>query len=146
MPGAGATARRPAVAMNAAGDAVVAWWEAGVMAAGRPAGGGFGAPAALSAAGGAPPRLRAPEVALSGGRTATAAWLRIDGGRARVEGAAGPFDGPWPAAAALSPPTAAQRRPPSLAGAARTAPRWWPGRSPWAGPPPRSGRASWGVA
>ncbi|MGE3233972.1 MAG: hypothetical protein AB7O78_09605, partial [Thermoleophilia bacterium] len=117
VPGAGATARRPAVAMNAAGDAVVAWWEAGVMAAGRPAGGAFGAPAAISAPSGAPPRLRAPEVALSRGGKATAAWLRVDGGRTRVEGSVGTLGGPWQPATVLSLAAARNAGRPSLAGA-----------------------------
>ena len=107
--------------MNAAGDALVAWWEAGVMAAAARPGAGSARRRRCPRPAARRPASAAPEVALSGGRTATAAWLRIDGGRARVEGAAGPFDGPWPAATALSPPTARNAGRPSLAGAANGA-------------------------
>ena len=105
VPGAGAGARRPAVALNGAGDAVVAWYEAGVLAAGRPHGGAFGPPQALSAAGGLPTlqNLKAPALALAGGGRAVAAWRRATAGHFRVEASVGSVAGPWRPPAVLSP-------------------------------------------
>lgn len=103
---AGARARFPAVAVNAAGDAVVAWPQDAVMVAERRAGGPFTAPRAISAAGGLPAvsNLDPPDVAVADGGRAIATWRRSIGGHFRTEAAVRPAaDVNWGTAAILSP-------------------------------------------
>ena len=123
VPGAGATARRPALAMNAAGDATLAWWEGGLVGAARPAGAAFGAPVAISETGGVPgpSALRAPELTLSPTGRAVAAWRRAVGGRMRVEAAVGALGAAWSTPVVVSPTSSRSAGRPSLAANARGA-------------------------
>jgi hypothetical protein len=69
--------RAPAIAMSAAGDAIVAWLEDGaVRAAARPAGRPFGSPSTLTAPAGEMAQLDGPEVAIAGDGRAIAVWTR----------------------------------------------------------------------
>lgn len=82
---AGERAANPRLAVNAAGDAVAVWeWASGastlVQAASRPAGGTWGAPVHLTAAG----QSAAPQVALDAAGNAVAAWSRENGSAIRV--------------------------------------------------------------
>ncbi|HMO00547.1 MAG TPA: hypothetical protein PKD59_14130 [Miltoncostaeaceae bacterium] len=101
--------------MNAAGTAVVAWWESGVMAVRRAPGGALAAPVPLSQPGGAGPSPAPPVLAVSASGRVVAAWRRVADGRARVEGAAGAPDGTW-SRAILSPAAARSAGRPALAG------------------------------
>ena len=105
---AGVTGRLPAVAVDASGSAVAAWYGTAVTIAERPAGGAFGAPRAISDPGGLPQaaNLGAPEIALADGGRAVAAWRRGAGGSLRVEAAVRPAGSDWAPAAAVSPPAA----------------------------------------
>ena len=105
VPGAGAGARRPAVALNGAGDAVADLVRGRGPRGGPPHGGAFGPPQALSAAGGLPKlqNLKAPALALAGGGRAVAAWRRATAGHFRVEASVGSVAGPWRPPAVLSP-------------------------------------------
>jgi hypothetical protein len=98
---AGQSAFQPRVALDAAGNAIVAWRRNDgaadrIQAAFRPAGGTFGVPQTLSAAGeglgAAPPATipgaaRDPDVAMDPAGNAVAVWRRFDGGDWRIQAA-----------------------------------------------------------
>jgi len=84
---AGETAKEPALAMNAAGDAVAVWTRFDgldfvVQAAARPAGGGWQGPHDISAAG---QDAEEPQVAIGPSADALALWSRYDGSRFVVQ-------------------------------------------------------------
>lgn len=113
-------ARVPAVAVDAAGDAVVAWAQDAVMVSERSAGGAFGPPIAVSAAGGLPAvtNLGAPAVAVSDGGRAYVAWRRQTAGRFRIEAAVRPAGLGWTPPATLSPAATRNAGRPSLGASA----------------------------
>jgi hypothetical protein len=75
---AGASASVPAVAMNDAGDSIVAWQRAGfVQASPRPGGAGFSAPVQLGLAG--LDAFGTPQAAIDGGGNAVVVWQEPDG-------------------------------------------------------------------
>ncbi|HEV7806075.1 MAG TPA: PKD domain-containing protein [Solirubrobacteraceae bacterium] len=98
---AGTSASAPGVAMNGAGDSIVAWQRAGdffVQASQRPGGTGFSAPGQLGVAG-----LEAfgtPQVAIDGDGDAVVVWQEPDGAglntvvRAAIRPAGGSFGAP----------------------------------------------------
>ncbi len=103
----GQEALDPQVAVNASGDAVAVWKRSNgsneiVQAASRPAGGAWGAPADLSAAG---EDSEEPQVAIDNGDDAVAVWT--GGGGDKVEAASRPGGGAWKAATDLSGPAVA---------------------------------------
>ena len=113
---AGTGARFPAVAVNGAGDAVVAWAQDALTVSERTGGGAFGPPEAISPAGGLPAvaNLGAPDVAVADGGRTIAVWRRQSAGRFRVEAAVRPAGLDWTAAATLSPAAARNAGRPSL--------------------------------
>lgn len=101
----GSGAVHPQIAMNAAGDAVVAWEHLvgqtmAVQAVVRPAGGTFSAPVDLSAAGLSGPL---PRVAIDGAGNATVVWTQAGPAGTTVQVATRPAGGSWAPAADLSP-------------------------------------------
>ena len=101
----GSGAVHPQIAMNAAGDALVAWEHLVgqtmvVQAVVRPAGGTFSAPVDLSAAGLMGPL---PRVAIDGAGNATVVWTQTGPAGTTVQVATRPAGGTWSAAADLSP-------------------------------------------
>ncbi len=82
----GENASAPAVAMDAAGDAIALWSRSDganirVEASTAPAGGSFSAPAALSEAG---EDAGSPQVAMAPGGAATAVWVSKNGGESWI--------------------------------------------------------------
>jgi hypothetical protein len=91
--------QRPALAADPAGNAVVAWLQSNgthqlMRAAFRPAGGSFGPPATISAAG---QHAANPDLAMDGAGNAIVVWSRSDGTRQRVQWAYRPVGGGFPA-------------------------------------------------
>jgi hypothetical protein len=84
---AGSPSRLPAVAVNAAGDAVVTWYQNDALVVSERTGGGaFGAPRSLSAGGGFPDvtNLGAPSLGLAADGRTVVAWRQRFAGLFRV--------------------------------------------------------------
>ncbi len=101
---AGQSAESPQVAVDPAGDAVAVWARSNgtntiVQSAARPAGGAWGAPHDLSAAG---QNAESPQVAVDQAGDAVAVWARYDGSNTIVEVASASPGGAWQPAQALS--------------------------------------------
>jgi PKD repeat protein len=100
----GSVSVHPQIAMNAAGDAIVAWehlanQEVVIQAAVRPAGGSFAAPVDVSAAG---PQGEPPGVALDSAGTATVVWTQTSAAGATAQSATRPAGGAFAAPVDLS--------------------------------------------
>ncbi len=99
-----ADARRPSVAVNDSGAAIVAWFQDGVIVAERPGDGAFGIPRTISGGGGLPgAALRPPTLALAGDGRAVAVWRRTVDGRRRIEAIVRPAVEAWGATTVISP-------------------------------------------
>ncbi len=101
---AGQSGFAPQVAMDKAGDAIAVWYRFNgtnyiVQAAVRPAGGSFGAPVDLAAAG---QDSFASQVALDQAGDAVAVWVRFNGSTQIVQGAVRPAGGSFGAPVDLS--------------------------------------------
>ncbi len=92
------SASHPTIAVDERGDAIAAWYASTkqvLQAAFRPAGGSFGAPVAISAAG---EEARYPRAAIDAAGDATVAWERNNGTYDIVEAALRPAGGSFGAA------------------------------------------------
>ncbi len=103
--GRGEDASTPQVALDPAGDAVVVWPRSNgtntiVQAASRPAGGSFGVPVNLSAAGQS--TQGEPEAALDSAGNAVVVWSRSNGTNNIVQAASRPAGGSFGAPVNLS--------------------------------------------
>jgi len=126
---AGQDAGAPHVAVDAQGNAVVAWVRSNgaeqvVQSAARPAGGAWQAAVDISAAGG---DARAVQLGTDAHGTAVAVWLRGSAGTAAVQGAVRPAGAAWHAAADLSAPGQSAGDPQVGVGGQGTAVVVWPG-------------------
>ncbi|HEY4096382.1 MAG TPA: PKD domain-containing protein [Baekduia sp.] len=101
------------VAVDAQGDATAVWvWSDGshnrVQTSTRPAGGSWGAPATLSAAGQA---ANSPQVAVDARGNVTALWERDNGTHDIVQVAVRPAGGSWSSPSSLSSPSVSAQYP-----------------------------------
>jgi hypothetical protein len=101
---AGQNSSEPQVAFDASGNAIAVWSQSQgantrIEAAFRPAGGSFGAPVAISAAGGSASN---PHVSFDSSGAAVAVWERFDGTNLRIQAATRPPSGSFGPAQTLS--------------------------------------------
>lgn len=123
----GADAGEPEIAVDPSGDAVAVWTlsegsDVIVQAASRPAGGSWGAPTDLSAAG---EEAGEPEIAVDPSGDAVAVWTREEGFYSTVETVGRPAGGTWGAPVELSAPGVADFGPQVALDAAGTTVAVW---------------------